>query len=300
MCWDLNGNGIGDIPAEDIDGDNDVDVYDCKGPQGDPGVNGIDGLHCWDLNGNGVGDIPAEDIDGDNDVDVYDCKGPQGDPGVAGAPGADGTNGTHCWDLNGNGVGDVATEDLNGDGVVDVGDCAGLHCWDLNGNGVGDIATEDLDGDGDVDVDDCTGPAGPGTLMVFDSRNIPVTIGTGPQCTWYTGLNVTITPPSDGFVVVSASVWLSLSHANGVEDMVMVMIGNTQTDCGLGEYRWQEEIPSDLASHTPHYRTASPQRVFAVTGGMTYNYYVTGIMYSGGDANDQFYRGNMFAVFYPS
>jgi hypothetical protein len=108
---------VPDLPAEDINGDLTVDVYDCRGPQGSAGANGVNGTHCWDLNGNGVPDMPAEDINGDLTVDVYDCRGPQGVAGISGL------NGTHCWDLNGNGVGDVGTEDTNGDGVVDVLDC---------------------------------------------------------------------------------------------------------------------------------------------------------------------------------
>ena len=46
-CWDLNGNGTGDIPAEDINGDLVVDVLDCTGPQGlqgDPGPQGPSGV----------------------------------------------------------------------------------------------------------------------------------------------------------------------------------------------------------------------------------------------------------------
>jgi hypothetical protein len=39
-CWDLNGNGTGDIPDEDINGDSVVDVNDCTGPQGPPGPPG--------------------------------------------------------------------------------------------------------------------------------------------------------------------------------------------------------------------------------------------------------------------
>ena len=30
-CWDLNGNGVGDLPDEDINGDGVVDVNDCAG-----------------------------------------------------------------------------------------------------------------------------------------------------------------------------------------------------------------------------------------------------------------------------
>lgn len=40
-CWDLNGNGIPDLPAEDLNGDSFVDVLDCKGPQGPAGPGGF-------------------------------------------------------------------------------------------------------------------------------------------------------------------------------------------------------------------------------------------------------------------
>jgi uncharacterized protein YjbI with pentapeptide repeats len=39
-CWDLNGNGVGDVPDEDTNSDGFVDVLDCQGPQGEPGVPG--------------------------------------------------------------------------------------------------------------------------------------------------------------------------------------------------------------------------------------------------------------------
>ena len=128
-CWDLNGNGIGDL-EEDFNGDGDFNALDCQnlpGPQG---------LPCWDLNANGVGDL-EEDFNGDGNYDALDCRGlqgPQGETGTAGRDGVDGINGIDgqdgadgldgrdCWDFNGNGIGD-AEEDTNGDGVVDVLDC---------------------------------------------------------------------------------------------------------------------------------------------------------------------------------
>ena len=45
MCWDLNGNGVGD-PAEDTNGDGTVDAQDCpgaSGPAGDSGSSGAAG-----------------------------------------------------------------------------------------------------------------------------------------------------------------------------------------------------------------------------------------------------------------
>ena len=42
-CWDLNGNGVGDLDSEDMDGDGLVDVTDCAGQDGGDGNDGDDG-----------------------------------------------------------------------------------------------------------------------------------------------------------------------------------------------------------------------------------------------------------------
>ena len=142
-CWDLNENGIGDLPDEDINGDGVVNVSDCQGPPGEDGADGApgtdgadgadgadgsdgtDGLACWDLNGNGTGDLPDEDINGDGVVNVSDCQGSPGEDGDDGAEGTPGDDGLTCWDLNGDGTGDLPNEDINEDGVVNVFDCQG-------------------------------------------------------------------------------------------------------------------------------------------------------------------------------
>lgn len=67
-CWDLNGNGNGDIATEDVNGDSMVDISDCQGEDGE------DGINCWDLNANGSGDND-EDYNGDGDFTAADCQG---------------------------------------------------------------------------------------------------------------------------------------------------------------------------------------------------------------------------------
>ena len=91
-CWDLNGNGTGEVGAgtddytEDTNGDGEVDALDCQGVDGQSGE---DGDNCWDRNGNGVGDISKndevnEDVNGDGAVDAKDCQGADGEPGADG------------------------------------------------------------------------------------------------------------------------------------------------------------------------------------------------------------------------
>jgi len=63
-CWDLNANGTAD-KAEDVNGDGNVDIMDCRGPQGEQG------------------------LPGDSTV----IEGAEGPPGPAGPPGEPGEDG---------------------------------------------------------------------------------------------------------------------------------------------------------------------------------------------------------------
>ena len=50
--------------------------WNVQGPQGDPGIDGVNGLNCWDLNGNQTCDIADEDKNFDGICDSIDCKEP--------------------------------------------------------------------------------------------------------------------------------------------------------------------------------------------------------------------------------
>ena len=198
-------------------------------------------------------------------------QGPIGATGPTGATGATGPSGLNCWDLNGNGVPDVATEDINGDSVVDVNDCTGAQ-----------------------------GPPGPGSLLTYAFRVTELTIDANPTCTNF--MSITINVPSNGIVVVSSTVWLRLSHTSGIDDTVVVVIGNAVDDCQFttaGEWRWQETVDGSIGTETALYMTVGPHRPFGVGAGSN-TFYVNGAMFNGQDVGDRFWRGNAIAVFYPS
>ena len=73
MCWDLNANGVADLPAEDINLDTFVNTLDCAGPQGATGDAGADGA--------------------DGATGATGATGPAGPQGLAGADGANGAPG---------------------------------------------------------------------------------------------------------------------------------------------------------------------------------------------------------------
>lgn len=267
----------GPAGADGADGDD--------GDDGADGANGADGIACWDLNGNGVGD-PAEDINGDLVVDVNDCtgpegpQGPQGPQGPPGGNGTDGANGTACWDLNGNGIGDLPDEDINGDSVVNVTDCAGPE------GPQGPVGPQGPQGD-----------PGPGAIIATGVSGSTTTIGIA--CTHYDNAEVTITVPSDGTIIVTAQIWVRISHTFGTEDSWRLAIGENPTDCASAYYRWADSITSNAPNDSDADRTGSPHRVFFVSAG-TYTYYANGYMVSGQDVSDVFWYASLIAVFYPS
>ncbi|MEE9224190.1 MAG: hypothetical protein V3U51_05520 [Thermoplasmata archaeon] len=261
------------------DGDDGDDGQDgdtgSQGLQGLPGADGADGLvgiACWDLNGNGTGDLPAEDINGDLVVDVNDCTGQDGIDGLDGLDGIDGIDGTNGTN--------------------------GFSCWDLNQNGIPDLATEDINSDLVVDVNDCTGPMGPpgpGTIMAWNATDVGVAIG---PCTELVGLGITITVPSDGFIVIQSNLALMIDHTSNNRDIMLFKISPVQGDCSSDMFTGVEIVanqqPSDL-----YWPTTTTQRIEPVTAG-TYTFYVTAWMTAGASAGDGFYSGSTVAVFYPS
>ncbi len=171
-CWDLNGNGTAEVATEDTNGDNVVDIFDCRGADGVAGATGATGAPGTQ---GPKGDSGATGATG--------ATGPKGDTGPMGAPGIVTGGGLACWDLNGNGTAEVATEDTNGDNVVNIFDCRGA-------NG----ATGATGATGANGATGATGPAGTANLPLLtafpsnpDANRIYVIDASqnGPGLWWY-------------------------------------------------------------------------------------------------------------------
>jgi hypothetical protein len=132
--------------------------------------------------------------------------------------------------------------------------------------------------------------------MAFDTSTGTTTIGS--TCTAYAGAAVTITAPSDGYVVASAQVQLRIDHTNGQTDRWYVSVGAPPTDCDSAVYGWVDTVEEFASTDGAMRRSAYAQRAFSVTAG-NYSYYVVGYMSLGQSAGDVFWYGNMVAVFYP-
>ncbi len=175
----------------------------------------------------------------------------------------------------------------------------------MNGNGLGDVATEDLNSDGVVDVRDCTGAQGPqglqgpqgnGTIMASDTQQGGQLIGS--SCTHYTGSEITITVPSGGKIVITATVTIQVEHSLNVRDTVQLFLGGTISDCTTDAYYAAWRIDSNLPDSTHHFPTPL-QETFTVSTAGTYTFYLNGIMVEGSSAADLFSHSSMVAVFYP-
>lgn len=165
----------------------------------------------------------------------------------------------------------------------------------------GSNGSDGADGtDGSNGADGATGPQGPagnGTLMNYSVDVNGPTIGS--SCTNYADLNLDITVPSNGTIVVTALVLAHIDHTLGTEDRWIITIAQTSNFCGVtppGYYI--DVVPSSIASGII-WESGSAQVIFPVTPG-THTFYLNGVMVNGQDAGDWFDRGNMVAVFYPS
>jgi len=223
-------------------------------------------------------------------IGVVAIPGPEGPAGADGAAGAQGPKGDTGDD------GDTGAQGPQGPQGPAGAD--GINCWDLNGNGVGDVATEDIDGDGDVDVDDCKGLPGPGAVILTDTEVNNQVITT--TCTDYTGVTISFTPPSDGTVVVTAVVAAYMDHTSGTQDQMIVEVDLTAGGtCSFQPWGAYLTVQSDVATGIFSW-TTSLQRVWPVTAGGSYSFYINAEMNSGASALDQIGYASMVMVYYPS
>lgn len=84
-CWDLNQNGIADPGTEDVNRDGEVNVFDCRGPQGYQGPQGEQGLPGEPGSEGEQGPQGEEGSPGE--------QGPQGEEGPPGEQGPQGEEG---------------------------------------------------------------------------------------------------------------------------------------------------------------------------------------------------------------
>jgi hypothetical protein len=133
--------------------------------------------------------------------------------------------------------------------------------------------------------------------MAFASSSSLAPIGF--SCTNYAGGQVTITVPSNGYVVVQAQVLLWVDHVQLTQDRWLLGIGSTAVDCGFGVFSWYDTVPADTPSDSTIERSAFLERWLPVIGGNAYTFYVNGMMEVGA-GNDDFVLAAVVAVFYPS
>lgn len=138
------------------------------------------------------------------------------------------------------------------------------------------------------------GPPGPGTMMAWSSFGANIEMGACASI-----MNVTITVPSDGSIVVSAWQFDRLDHTIGTSDSYVRKISTTEADCVTDVFfSGSGSVPADAATGI-YYQLNTLQRIYDVGAG-THTFHVSGRSTSGLNPGDQIVRGNVVAVFYPS
>jgi len=152
---DRDGDGIGDLCDDDIDGDGVLNGVDCD-PEDASQANAI-GSSCDDGNPNTTGDVIDSSCNcvGSNDTDM------DGIPDfLDNCPSVANNSQT---DLDNDGIGDACESDTDGDGVSDALDCdplnnqnsltRGASCDDLNSLTINDTVNDNCDCVGQLDTD---------------------------------------------------------------------------------------------------------------------------------------------------
>ncbi len=180
-CWDLNGNGLEDVD-EDINQDNLWDTVDCKGSQGDPGVQGDPGIQGPQGDIGPAGPAGAQGEAGP--IGAQGEMGPVGPQGIAGPAGPMGEAGPAGPAGPQGDIGPAGPAGLQGDvgpagpagpqgeaglagpqgeqgltGEPGLQGNPGPACWDLNGDSLED-PEEDINQDNKWNAMDCKGLQG--------------------------------------------------------------------------------------------------------------------------------------------
>lgn len=145
------------------------------------------------------------------------------------------------------------------------------------------------------------GPAGAGTLMRY-AQSDPWTTGGLALVGCTLALNVSITVPGPGTIVVTSTTHLWVTHTTGTEDAWVVMTNTSATNCrddnGL-LVAYDGNIPSAWPSGFTN-QVGTTVNAFPASAAGQYTFHVTAQMTSGQAVGDAISEVSMVAVFYPA
>lgn len=119
--------------------------------------------------------------------------------------------------------------------------------------------------------------------------------GTGNQ---YGSCQVTLAVPNAGYIMVTATVHISLDHAGTDEVLIGVSTSSSDWDGGATFSQTHLEFPSGWDWYYPLDWTVTTHRTIQVSEG-THTYYLMGEMLNGYDPEDRFQNAHMTAIYYP-
>jgi hypothetical protein len=114
--------------------------------------------------------------------------------------------------------------------------------------------------------------------MAWDGNDAIVLIN--PQCTHYSGAEVTITVPGPGTIIVNAVVMIDGNHIQGWRDNGWINVANSTTDCTDNPYISLIVVPSS-APTDQYWESVPVLRPVNVSAAGTHTFYVNGVMING-------------------
>jgi hypothetical protein len=137
------------------------------------------------------------------------------------------------------------------------------------------------------------------TALVFGTQSSFTTF-LQLSCTNYAGASLSFTPSVSGKVIVSADAWIGFGHTAGVNNIAYLYIGKTATECVTGtDFTIASIAEVTQGLPTAGYNFTVPvRRVYSVTGGTPYTFYLNGLA---GNINTTYFNfANMILQFTPN
>ncbi len=118
-------------------------------------------------------------------------------------------------------------------------------------------------------------------------------------CTDVPGLNVTLTVPQAGTVVVQSTIMFMDTHVTGARDEVDLTTATTKATCTNSNPWTTFMYVSAAEASGTYWPQVFMQRALNVTAAGTYTFYVNGAAFLGAGASAVYRYRSMVAVFYP-
>ncbi len=112
--------------------------------------------------------------------------------------------------------------------------------------------------------------------------------------------SITITVPAAGYIYVWAHATFRISHTNGIKDEVHLQVSPVRGIIDYGDFGFGFVVLPNVVATGDYIYPVNVHRAFYVSSSGAYKYYANSRMFSGADADDDFFNLQITAFYFPT